>query len=80
MDCPFLNGDYIFTCGVNKVYIPSSFEVSEYCKGRGKRYTLCPFFKFKEQFDDNSSEMYVQKELASHAFRFGRKNLSKENL
>ena len=47
-NCLFLTGNYLLTCNANNVYIPSQFEIEEYCKD--KRHTFCPFFKFKDQF------------------------------
>jgi hypothetical protein len=41
--CPFLSGNYLFTCKAHDVYVPSKFEINEYCTN--KRHTLCPFFR-----------------------------------
>jgi hypothetical protein len=43
---PFLTGDYLLTCKANNIYVPTQFEIEEYCKN--KRHTICPFFKFKD--------------------------------
>jgi hypothetical protein len=40
---------YDLTCYANDTYAPSRFQLEEYCKGRGGRYTMCPFFKSIDQ-------------------------------
>lgn len=42
MECPYLNNWRVVTCIVNnKLYIPSLFELEEYCKT--KSHKKCPF-------------------------------------
>ncbi len=43
MKCSFLTGRYMYSCTVHQkeVYVPSQFELEEYCKS--KRHTMCPF-------------------------------------
>ncbi len=45
MNCPFLILNYSLTCKANNTYLPSGFQIEEYC--RSKRYSLCPFFKLR---------------------------------
>ncbi len=47
-NCPCLKSDGILVCSITNYYVPSAFEIEEYCKTR--RYEVCPFFKFKDQF------------------------------
>jgi hypothetical protein len=49
MNCLFLAMKYDLTCDANDTYAPSRFQLEEYCKGRGGRYTMCPFFKSIDQ-------------------------------
>jgi hypothetical protein len=43
MRCPFLFGNYTFSCSALKeVYIPSGFELDEYCEE--ERYKICPYY------------------------------------
>ncbi len=43
MYCPFLSGDYMLFCRASREsYIPSNFELDEYCKV--ERYKMCPFY------------------------------------
>lgn len=43
MKCPYLTGNYMFSCTAAKaVYVPSIFELDEYCKE--SRHTMCPFY------------------------------------
>ena len=43
MKCPYLTGTYMSSCIANsEVYIPSSFELAEYCRSSGHR--RCPFY------------------------------------
>ena len=44
MECPCLTGKYMLSCGANdkEVYVPSSFELGEYCKS--VRYRICPLY------------------------------------
>ncbi len=43
MRCPFLSGRYMFFCSAQReVYVPSRFEVDEYC--RDMRYNICPWY------------------------------------
>lgn len=43
MKCSFLTGRYMYSCTVHQkeVYVPSQFEIEEYCTS--KRHTMCPF-------------------------------------
>lgn len=47
MKCRFLTGNYLLACkAASKVYMPSSFEINEYCES--SRHKVCPlFFKVK---------------------------------
>jgi len=43
MKCPFITGKYILSCTANEkaeVYIPSLFELKEYCETN--HHTRCP--------------------------------------
>ena len=42
MKCPFATGEYMLSCAAHQAYVPSMFELDEYCKTT--RHTLCPFF------------------------------------
>ncbi len=43
MKCSYLSGNYFLTCGVeDKEYMPSSFEIQEYCKS--DRHKICPLY------------------------------------
>jgi len=43
MKCPFLKGRYMFSCSARReVYVPSTFELGEYC--RSTRCRVCPFY------------------------------------
>jgi hypothetical protein len=43
MKCLFLKGRYMFSCSARReVYVPSTFELGEYCKST--RYKVCPFY------------------------------------
>lgn len=43
MQCPFLEGKRILSCrSLGAVYIPSIFELNEYCTR--DRHKKCPFF------------------------------------
>ena len=43
MRCPFLRGKYMLSCTANReVYIPSLFELDEYCKNG--RHKMCPYY------------------------------------
>lgn len=43
MKCPYLKGTYMFSCSARReVYVPSTFEQSEYCKNM--RHRVCSFF------------------------------------
>ncbi len=45
MPCLFLTGNYIFSCSALKeVYIPSSYELEEYCSHGQDGYEICPFY------------------------------------
>ena len=46
MACPFLSGENMLFCTALQVYIPSIFELSEYCQA--SRYTMCPFYIEKD--------------------------------
>ncbi len=49
MKCRFLTGKYLLACKAEgKVYMPSSFEIQEYCNS--KRHKICPlYFKAKTE-------------------------------
>ncbi len=49
MKCRFLSGKYLLACRAeNKVYMPSSFEIQEYCNSN--RHKICPlYFKVKTE-------------------------------
>jgi hypothetical protein len=49
MDCPFLSVNHIFTCSAKTVYAPSGFQIEEYCRNKRKRYSICPFFRFRDE-------------------------------
>jgi hypothetical protein len=41
--CTFLIGNYVFSCNAGKgVYVPSIFEMREYC--RQTQYRICPHY------------------------------------
>ncbi len=41
--CPYLTGNYMPSCKADlQVYIPSIYELEEYCKS--VRHTLCPSY------------------------------------
>jgi hypothetical protein len=43
MKCLFLSGKYMLSCkALREVYVPSSFEIDEYCKSIQHR--MCPFY------------------------------------
>ncbi len=43
MNCPLVKGKYMLSCGASaQVYVPSRFELDEYCKNT--RYKICPFY------------------------------------
>lgn len=43
MECPLLGGNYIASCtALKRVYVPSSFELDEYCRTVGHR--ICPHY------------------------------------
>jgi hypothetical protein len=43
MKCLFLKGRYMLSCSARReVYVPSIFELGEYCKST--RYKVCPFY------------------------------------
>lgn len=43
MECPLLGGNYIASCtALKRVYVPSSFELGEYCRTIAHR--VCPFY------------------------------------
>ncbi len=43
MKCHFLTGKYMLSCMADRaVYIPSIFELDEYCKSG--RHKMCPFY------------------------------------
>ncbi len=47
MKCLFLKGNYMIRCtAVPESYIPSIFELDEYC--RGPRHRLCPLYRQAE--------------------------------
>lgn len=47
MQCAFLTGNDRLSCkALKEVYIPSTFELDEYC--RQDRYKLCPFYLISE--------------------------------
>ncbi len=47
MSCLFLSGNYMKYCIESREnYIPSSFEMEEYCTSR--RHTLCPLFSRRQ--------------------------------
>ncbi len=44
MKCPYLKGKYMITCtSVKEGYIPSIFELEEFC--RHAKHTLCPLYR-----------------------------------
>ena len=44
MKCRFLTGRYMLSCTAIRIgYVPSRFELDEYCTSR--RHTMCPFFR-----------------------------------
>ena len=43
MRCTFFIGNYVFSCNAGKrVYVPSIFEMREYCKQI--QYRICPHY------------------------------------
>ena len=46
MKCPYLTGNYMFSCAArSEVYIPSSFEFSEYCHSeRREGFKVCSYY------------------------------------
>jgi hypothetical protein len=47
MRCSFLKGNYMIFCtAVREGYIPSLFELNEYC--RRDKYRMCPLFGIAE--------------------------------
>jgi hypothetical protein len=47
MKCPFLKGRYMFSCSARReVYVPSIFELGEYCKTT--RWRVCPLYCMAE--------------------------------
>lgn len=43
MKCPFLTGQYMYSCEAERgVYIPSDFEMREYCES--SMHSLCSFY------------------------------------
>lgn len=43
MNCPFLSGNYFFSCKSSReVYVPSAFELEEYCEST--RHTICQYY------------------------------------
>ena len=48
--CPFLRGDYIFSCKADiNTYIPSFFELHEYCES--SRHMICSHY-MHQRFED----------------------------
>ncbi len=57
MKCPFITGKYILTCTAHEkadVYVPSLFELEEYCKSI--RHPRCPL-KYQDSGKQNSFEL-----------------------
>ncbi|MEW6109576.1 MAG: hypothetical protein AB1632_10480 [Nitrospirota bacterium] len=51
MNCPLLKGIYVLCCGAgNEVYVPSRFEIEEYCWGN--RYKICPFYRVEHRWEN----------------------------
>lgn len=43
MSCHFLEGNYLLVCKAGKgVYVPSRYEIREYCKYR--QHKICPHY------------------------------------
>ena len=55
MNCPFLSRNYMLVCKARNIYTPSLFQIEEYCRGKRKRYALCPFFKFSDKIKKDCS-------------------------
>ncbi len=56
MECCFLSGSYLLCCGADgRPYVPSSFEIDEYCTSR--RHKICPlFFRVTSKAEKRSEE------------------------
>jgi hypothetical protein len=58
MKCPYLSGDYTYRCEAeNKLYVPSDFQLHEYCKA--KRYKICPFYLFLTEIKASDAKDFV---------------------
>lgn len=46
MKCPYMTGNYMYSCSARReVYVPSTFEFSEYCANeRHESYKACSFY------------------------------------
>jgi hypothetical protein len=54
MKCPHLSGTRILFCTVNRaVYVPSLFELEEYCTT--SRFSKCPLLRSRSQEEENAS-------------------------
>jgi len=63
MKCPFLSGEYMLSCkALREVYVPSIFELDEYCKNIQHR--MCPFY-IKNEGEPNSGSYPAAKRVKS---------------
>ncbi len=59
MKCPLLKGKYMITCtAVQEGYIPSLFELEEYC--RQAKHRTCPLFRAADAGPNGARTLYQQ--------------------
>ncbi len=67
MKCRFLSGNYLLACRAeNRIYMPSFFEIEEYCKSN--RHKVCPLY-FKVKSEDRPGMQAVKYPLYTEARR-----------
>ncbi len=68
MDCPYLKlSDTIYCLATDAAYIPSSFELKEYC--RSSRNRMCPFYRKRTREDSYRSR--PRREVLQSAYQPG---------